>query len=115
MRPVIEGLIACCSAAQTNRSNGRVLGLEGCTISDWHKGYRCRCLLLLLPLLMLAWIHLCTVPWLGWLDDWDDPTHANRGEHCLDDYWREHSGEAFWGNSRDLDDGGAGSQMSISS
>jgi hypothetical protein len=66
MRPVIEGLIACCSAAQTNRSNGRVLGLEGCTISDWHKGYRCRC---------CCYCHCCRcwrspgyiyVQYLGW-------------------------------------------------
>jgi hypothetical protein len=68
MRPVIEVLIACCRAAQTNRSNGRVLGLEGCTISDWHKGYRCRCRCYsLLPLLALAWTHVQYLSWAGWM------------------------------------------------
>jgi hypothetical protein len=66
MRPVIEGLIACCSAAQTNRSNGRVLGLEGCTISDWHKGYRCRCLLLLPFWRSPGYIYVQYLGWAGW-------------------------------------------------
>jgi hypothetical protein len=50
----------------------------------------------------------------GWLAGWMTATIRPR-RALLDDYWWDSSGEAFWGNSRDLDDGGAGSQMSISS
>jgi hypothetical protein len=94
MRPVIEGLIPYCSTAQTNRSNGRVLGLEGCTIGDGHKGYRCHLLMLLplLPLLVLAWIHVRYVKYLSWMTGTIRPRRALFGSLLAG-----HSSEAFLG------------------
>jgi hypothetical protein len=81
VRPVIEGLIAClvqyCANEPLKRPRARAR--EGCTISDWHKGYRCYC------------CHYCHC-YRGWLAGTIKPRRA-----LLDDYWRDSSGEAFWG------------------
>jgi hypothetical protein len=86
MRPVIEGLIAHCSTAQTNRSNGRVLGLA----KDARLAIGTRDTAVAVATTGLATAagprqDTCTVGtysswhgWLaGWLDDCDDQTEAS--------------------------------------
>ena len=82
MRPVIEGLIAHCSTAQTNRSNGRVLGLaKDARLAIGTRDTAVTVATTAIATAAGARLDTCLAGWLGRL---------NRGEH----FWMTTGGTA---------------------